>query len=37
MKSPPVQYRDTAAAEHVAAFIAGEDATTVDLAGFLAG
>ncbi len=37
MKSPSVQYRDTVAAEHVAAFIAGEDATEADLAGFLAG
>ncbi|MGI8822667.1 MAG: inositol-3-phosphate synthase [Acidimicrobiia bacterium] len=37
MKSPPVQYRDTVAASNVAAFVADDDATGVDLTGFLAG
>jgi myo-inositol-1-phosphate synthase len=36
MKSPPVQYRDGEAHDHVAAFVAGDDATAADLAGFLA-
>ena len=35
MKSPPVQYYDSDAAENVEAFIAGEDATTEALAEFL--
>ena len=35
MKSPPVQYRDTEAHDHVAGFIAGDDPTATDYAGFI--
>ena len=36
MKSPPVQYRDADAIENLEAFIAGDEATSGDLASFLA-
>jgi len=35
MKSPPVQYRDTDAADNVEAFIAGDDMTFADKAAYL--
>jgi myo-inositol-1-phosphate synthase len=37
MKSPPVQYRDAVAVEHLEAFVAGEDRIAADQAAFLAG
>ena len=36
MKSPPVQFRDGEAADHVDAFAGGDDTTAPQLAGFLA-